>query len=605
MLAAGARRGGEGTEDASYADLEPLVRSVGHLPLAIDQAASYLKESGSSTKELLDLYQSEEIMEVLSWENDLSRHEEKSVVTTFMPALNRVSQTAPDAVTLLRIFCFCDPENIPISILKQGCGALSEEGERVIPTESAANARGAVMNLFRSPIRLSKAIQETQRLSLALYTLEGSERTVRVHDLVQLLLRSKLIAIAERKQWLKMVICIVCKAFERIGDRRSPRNWSRCSQFISHIEFMGTFAAQYGLYDATLLDANTWVGIYFEKCGLYWKAASMHQQTLDRRKAVSGEEDPSTLASMANLASTYWNQGRWKEAEELQVQVIETSKRVLGEQYPFTLTSIANLALTYWNQGRWKEAEELQVQVMETRKRVLGEEHPDALSNMSNLSSTYWNQGRWKEAEELQVQVIETSKRVLGEEHPTTLTIINNLSSTYFNQGRWKEAEKLDVQGMETRKRVLGEEHPDTLSSIHNLASIYWDQGRWEEAEKLGEQVMETRKRVLGEEHPDTLISMYNLAFTLESQNRNEEAISLMNRCLELRKQVLGPKHPDTLTSMHNVALILKSQNRNEEAISLMNRCLELQRQVLSPKHPHTESSLKFLHEWQDREDRS
>lgn len=65
MLAAGAEMGGEGTEEASYADLERLVRSVGYLPLAIDQAASYLKGYESSTKELLDLYQSEEIMEVI------------------------------------------------------------------------------------------------------------------------------------------------------------------------------------------------------------------------------------------------------------------------------------------------------------------------------------------------------------------------------------------------------------------------------------------------------------------------------------------------------------------------------------------------------------
>jgi pentatricopeptide repeat protein len=33
---------------------------------------------------------------------------------------------------------------------------------------------------------------------------------------------------------------------------------------------------------------------------------------------------------------------------------------------------MANLALTYGNQGRWKEAEEMFVQIMETRKRVLG-----------------------------------------------------------------------------------------------------------------------------------------------------------------------------------------------------------------------------------------
>ncbi|KAI0615824.1 TPR-12 multi-domain protein, partial [Pyrenophora tritici-repentis] len=63
---------------------------------------------------------------------------------------------------------------------------------------------------------------------------------------------------------------------------------------------------------------------------------------------------------MANLAATYRNQGRWKEAEELQVQVLQTSKRVLTDEHPDTLSSMNNLALTYWNQGRWKEAEELQ-----------------------------------------------------------------------------------------------------------------------------------------------------------------------------------------------------------------------------------------------------
>jgi hypothetical protein len=45
--------------------------------------------------------------------------------------------------------------------------------------------------------------------------------------------------------------------------------------------------------------------------------------------------------------------------------VIGTTKRVLGEKHPHTMTIIANLASTYWNQGRWKEAEELEVHVME------------------------------------------------------------------------------------------------------------------------------------------------------------------------------------------------------------------------------------------------
>jgi hypothetical protein len=70
-------------------------------------------------------------------------------------------------------------------------------------------------------------------------------------------------------------------------------------------------------------------------------------QVIETRKKVLGAEHPSTLQTMHNLASTYWSQGRWKEAEELEMQVIETRKKVLGAEHPATLTSIANLALTY------------------------------------------------------------------------------------------------------------------------------------------------------------------------------------------------------------------------------------------------------------------
>jgi hypothetical protein len=85
------------------------------------------------------------------------------------------------------------------------------------------------------------------------------------------------------------------------------------------------------------------------------------------------------------------------------------SKAVLGKSHPETLSSMNNLASTYSDQGRWKEAEVLEVQVLEIRKTVLGEYHPNTLDSMSNLAITYQNQGRWKEAEELQVQVLGTS----------------------------------------------------------------------------------------------------------------------------------------------------------------------------------------------------
>ena len=47
---------------------------------------------------------------------------------------------------------------------------------------------------------------------------------------------------------------------------------------------------------------------------------------MEIRKVVLGSEHLDTLTSMANLASTFWNQGRWTEAERLRVQVMETRK---------------------------------------------------------------------------------------------------------------------------------------------------------------------------------------------------------------------------------------------------------------------------------------
>ncbi len=64
MLLAGAKLEREGREEASHADAKRLVQSVGNLPLAIDQAASYMRETGNSPQEALDVYKNDEVLEV-------------------------------------------------------------------------------------------------------------------------------------------------------------------------------------------------------------------------------------------------------------------------------------------------------------------------------------------------------------------------------------------------------------------------------------------------------------------------------------------------------------------------------------------------------------
>ena len=90
---------------------------------------------------------------------------------------------------------------------------------------------------------------------------------------------------------------------------------------------------------------------------------------MDMRKKLLGAEHPNTLSSMANLASTYWNQGKWNEAEQLEIQVMDMRKKLLGLDHPDTLTSMENLACTYRDRGKIRESDELELEVMNIKLR--------------------------------------------------------------------------------------------------------------------------------------------------------------------------------------------------------------------------------------------
>jgi len=64
---------------------------------------------------------------------------------------------------------------------------------------------------------------------------------------------------------------------------------------------------------------------------------------------------------MGNLASTYREQGRLKDAEALEVLVLEKGRQLLGDEHPRTLRAMSNLALTYWKQGHLQDAATLQL----------------------------------------------------------------------------------------------------------------------------------------------------------------------------------------------------------------------------------------------------
>ena len=70
----------------------------------------------------------------------------------------------------------------------------------------------------------------------------------------------------------------------------------------------------------------------------------------------------------------------------MRVKVMETRRRVLGEEHPSSLSSMNDLASTYSKQGPWTEAVNLIAECVQLRNRVLGTEHPHALSSAARLA---------------------------------------------------------------------------------------------------------------------------------------------------------------------------------------------------------------------------
>ena len=65
---------------------------------------------------------------------------------------------------------------------------------------------------------------------------------------------------------------------------------------------------------------------------------------METRKRVLGQEHLDTFNSMGNLAATYMNQERRKEAKELQIEAVNQLRTTLGDGHPSTVATIANLA---------------------------------------------------------------------------------------------------------------------------------------------------------------------------------------------------------------------------------------------------------------------
>ena len=153
-------------------------------------------------------------------------------------------------------------------------------------------------DLLRNPINLQKAIQHLQRLSLVVQRKEDGSMTLWLHDLVQLLLRTKLMDGQGRKKGLEQAIYIINEAIEQLDSPRDPRTWTSYSGYVAHIGALEKHAEDSGVESKLLLRAADRIAWYLLYVGRYEEAAKNFESLLDKQRNVLGVEHSHTLATM-------------------------------------------------------------------------------------------------------------------------------------------------------------------------------------------------------------------------------------------------------------------------------------------------------------------
>lgn len=565
-------------------ELIGIAQDLGGLPLALEQAASYIEVTGIAANAYRALLNDIDTEGLVLDEGRAATGYERSVAATLSLAFEKLT---PPARQLLCLCAFTAPEPLPERFIYEAVEVLPHELAEAIP----------------NPLAWNKAVGELRRYGLLdrikISTLDYSsdkdinltEQALLFHRLTQQIAHARLAQPAMDCRYSLALLKKCCPT-----ETNLPTHWPRYAALTSHVKHMDRY------YTAGWLDTRSYCWLLdrmasYLKDGpaLYSESAHWFQRALAINKQEVGEEDQQTLTTMSNLAEAIRAQGKLAEARELHEKTLSISQRVLGERHPDTLASMNNLAETLRAMSDFTSARTLHEQTLEINRQLWGLNHHQTLASINNLAETLRAQGNYAGAYTLHEQAVSISQQVLGKEHPDTLTTMSNFAESMRDMGNMEGAYNLLMETLALRRKTLGDDHPSTLTSMDNLASMLSEQNELARARSLQNKVLALKQRIFGEGHPETIITMNNLAGTLREQGDISSALSLLEKTFEISRKAQGNEHLSTLNVMSNLARTIAAHGDLGSARKIGEQTLEACLRTLGEEHPSTLNSMLGL----------
>ncbi|MGV9342893.1 tetratricopeptide repeat protein [Streptomyces sp. NPDC003688] len=586
------------TEPANQ--LAALAHGLGHLPLALSQAAAYIADAAITVPTYRALLADRATALADAAPDTLPDDQNHTTAAALTLSLDRADTLRPHGLArpMLQLAAFLDPNGIPDAVLTSTPALAHLTHHRTglprtrWPRWWPGNRRHAHTAITET--EATAALRALHRLHLIDHTPEIPYQAVRVHQLTQRAVRDTLAPLQHHSVALTAAdsLSAAWPEIERDTDIAQALRANTTSL---------TDCAEDDLHQPDAHGVLFRTGRSFGESGQVTAARDHFQQLFASNARLLGPEHPDTLAARINLAAWQGEMGDAAGAASAFEELLHDRLRVLGPDHPRTLTTRNNLATWRAQAGDVTGATSAFEELLHDRLRVLGPDHPDTLTTRNNLATSRGEMGDVTGATSAFEELLHDQVRVLGPDHPDTLTTRNNLAHWRGRAGDVTGAASAFEELLHDQVRVLGPNHPDTLTTRNNLAHWRGRAGDATGAASAFEELLHDQVRVLGPNHPRTLTTRNNLATSRGEMGDATGATSAFEELLHDQVRVLGPNHPRTLTTRNSLATWRGRAGDATGAASAFEELLHDQVRVLGPNHPDTLTTRNNLATWRER----
>jgi len=431
------------------AALNELAELVGDLPLALEEAAAYLEETGEGLGEYLGLVRdrARELFRLDQPPAD-EQGDQRRVATVWSLSLERVHQEAPAAEALLNLCAFLAPE-IPRE--------LPGEQPQVLPEELA--------QAVNEPLAYNRMLAVVGRYSLATV----SPTAVGVHRLVQAVIQAGLGQDGER-YWAEVAVGLLHWSFP--SNSWEVASWPACERLLPHVLAATGHAERLevaGEQAGQLLDrAST----FLRERGQYRQARPIAEWALAVTEAALGPADPEVAWRSDELGRVLRALGDLAGARAQYERALAIGEAALGPDHRDMAIRRNNLALVLRDLGDLAGARVQLELALATGEAALGPDHPDVAMIRNSLALVLWNLGDLAGAKAQYERALETSEATLGPDYPGVAIWRNNLGGVLRDLGDLAGA-RLELElALAIGEATLGPDHPEVATIRSNLHGV-------------------------------------------------------------------------------------------------------------------------------------